>query len=128
MPSYRCKNPVCLNYLAARAYCPNCSALGEREKAARNSYYDRHQRDPEARKFYNSSAWNHPDYGARAIKVRISPICERCRDRVVEHVHHTTPLLELTPAQRIDQAFLMSVCQSCHNALTAEERRRAAGA
>jgi len=75
--------------------------------------YDRHQRDPKSKQFYNSAAWQR----CRANKLAEKPWCERC-GALAEHVHHRTPIA--TPAgweSRLDVAGLMSVCIACHNAI-----------
>jgi phage terminase large subunit-like protein len=87
--------------------------------ADRSSFYDRHQRNPEAKRFYASAAWSGPN-GARTQYIRAHPICERCAKVVADHVHHKLPLAQCTPEQRLDPANLMSVCISCHNAIEAQ--------
>jgi phage terminase large subunit-like protein len=89
-------------------------------KAERAAYYNKHKRNPEAVKFYNSAAWSGP-HGARTNYIREHPICERCGRVTADHVHHKIPFDSCTIEQRIDTANLQSVCISCHNVLTAAE-------
>jgi phage terminase large subunit-like protein len=75
--------------------------------------YDRHQRDPKAKQFYNSAAWQR----CRQNKLAQTPWCERC-NAAARHVHHRQPIA--TPAgwdKRLDAAGLMSLCIGCHNAV-----------
>jgi phage terminase large subunit-like protein len=85
----------------------------------RSSYYSRHQRNPESKRFYASAAWSGPN-GARTNYIREHPICERCQKVVADHVHHKIPLAQCTPEQRIDAANMMSVCVPCHNIIEAQ--------
>jgi 5-methylcytosine-specific restriction endonuclease McrA len=89
---------------------------GRTERRERNRFYDQHQRDAEAKRFYDSEAWKR----ARARRLASYPVCERCNREFARHVHHRIKLKDCTPSQRLDQDNLMSVCVSCHNAIEAE--------
>ena len=116
MPSHPCRHPTCSAYVPRRGYCPDHQEQGRRDRRARNRFYDQHLRDPEAKKFYDSAAWQR----ARQTKLASEPVCERCRRVFAQHVHHRIPLSRCTPEQRVEQANLMSVCAPCHNAIEAE--------
>ena len=117
MPSYPCRWPTCTVYVGKRGdYCAEHEAHGRRERAERNRFYDQHVRDPEAKRFYDSAAWQR----ARATKLARDPVCEKCQRAWAAHVHHKKPLKECTPRERLDQQNLMSLCQPCHNTIEKE--------
>lgn len=119
MPSYPCRHPTCTAYVNRRGdYCQEHEANGKKERAERNRFYDQHQRDPDAKRFYGSAAW----LRARAKKLATDPVCERCGGTWAQHVHHVKTLKQCTPAERVDQRNLMSLCPPCHNAVEAETR------
>jgi 5-methylcytosine-specific restriction endonuclease McrA len=76
--------------------------------------YDRHGRDPEAKRFYRSAAW----LGIRSIKLRRDPLCERCLARGLlipaTTVHHKRERRE-APDLALDLDNLESLCPSCHS-------------
>lgn len=117
MPSYPCKHPICNSYVRRRGdYCEAHQAQGKQARRERDRYYDKHQRDPDAKRFYNSSAWKR----ARALKLATDPVCQRCQRQWAQHVHHRIPLKRCTDEQRTAQDNLLSVCAPCHNAIEAE--------
>jgi 5-methylcytosine-specific restriction endonuclease McrA len=119
VPSYPCRHPTCTTYVKRRGeYCIEHEQQGRDERAKRGQFYDQHQRDAEAKAFYNSAAWQR----ARADKLAADPVCERCRRVFAQHVHHRIPLARCTPEQKLDRANLMSACQPCHNIIEAEAR------
>lgn len=118
MPSYSCRVATCTEYVKEKGgACPDHQSTPE---VSRHSYYDQHHRNPEAKAFYDSAAWQR----ARAIKLRNNPVCERCTKVFATTVHHIIPLEDCSPNQRLDQNNLMSVCGPCHNLVEAEARRR----
>lgn len=122
MPSFPCAWPTCSTgrYVARRGgYCPEHEAQGQRERSKRQRYYDQHLRDADAKRFYDSAAWKR----ARQTRLDHFPVCERCQRVFAQHVHHRIPLKRCTPAQRLDQAILMALCQVCHNIVEAETRQ-----
>lgn len=76
-------------------------------------FYDKYQRNAEARKFYNSVAWKR----ARATKLGHDPLCEICKQegRVTpaDMVHHIERIT--TGKRRLDLNFLVSLCHEHHN-------------
>lgn len=44
-------------------------------------------------------------------------VCERCRMRRAEHVHHVQPVA-LAPHRRLDPTNLAAICVHCHRAET----------
>ena len=117
VPSYPCHHPTCGAYVGRRGgYCPDHEAKGQEARRERDRFYDRHARDPAARAFYNSAAWQR----ARTAKLAESPVCERCQRTWARHVHHRKPLARCSPAERTARENLMSVCPPCHNAIEKE--------
>lgn len=117
MPAHPCRWPTCVAYVRRPAtYCDEHADDGREARRERDRFYDRHVRDPESKRFYDSAAWQR----ARATKLADRPVCERCERVFAQHVHHRKPLADCTPAERVDQRLLMSVCQPCHNAIEKE--------
>jgi 5-methylcytosine-specific restriction protein A len=120
MPVYACKWPTCSDFVPRKGdYCQAHAEEGRETKRNRNRFYDKHLRDRDAKKFYDSAAWKH----ARAKKLATDPICEHCREQFAEHVHHKKPLQQCTRRESLDQAMLMSACIPCHNVEEAELQR-----
>jgi 5-methylcytosine-specific restriction endonuclease McrA len=116
MPVFPCAHPTCTAHVPTRG--ASCPAHGASQAApkSRHSYYDQHQRDREAKQFYNSAAW----LRARKLKLAANPVCQRCQIVFAQHVHHKKKLRDCAPAEKLEQSNLMSLCQPCHNA---EEQR-----
>jgi 5-methylcytosine-specific restriction protein A len=121
MPSRPCNHPTCCNYVpreSGRRFCDEHAAEETQKRAERHRHYDQHQRDQDAKKFYNSAEWQR----ARAIKLARNPVCEHCNRAFATTVHHRIPLAKCTPAQRLDQDNLKSCCHPCHSIIEAEIR------
>jgi 5-methylcytosine-specific restriction protein A len=118
MPSYCCQHPTCTTYLPQRGYCPAHQTEGRKAKQQRHTYYDQHQRDPEAKRFYNSADWQ----AARATALAKTPWCSRCGQVFATTVHHIKPLLDCSAAERTAPDNLMCLCAPCHNEIEAEIR------
>ena len=118
MPSFPCAHPTCTTYVRRRGlYCEAHEQQGRNARRERDRFYDQHQRNPNARVFYNSAGWQR----ARAIKLAHNPTCERCCRAWARHVHHVKPIT--TPEgweRRLDQKYLKSLCPPCHNEEEAE--------
>ncbi|MDB5297867.1 MAG: endonuclease [Phycisphaerales bacterium] len=115
-----CEHPCCTALAPAPArFCPAHEG-GVPVRRDRDRLYDRYQRDPVARAFYNSAEWKR----ARGEKLAAVPWCERCRRAWAAHVHHRTPLDRCTDAERTAQANLESLCVPCHNAERAGREER----
>lgn len=110
-----CKVPGCPN-LTDRDYCPEHISQARYE-------YEHYRRDPETKKRYDSR-WRK----IRALYVKTHPLCEEClrhgRTTPVQEVHHIVPLSD---GGTHDFSNLMSLCKSCHSAITmAATNRKAA--
>lgn len=82
-------------------------------------YYDRHKRNPQARAFYRSAAWQRM---RRLILERDHGLCQEClrhgRYTPATAVHHKQELLERWDL-RLDPDNLESLCDECHNRMRA---------
>lgn len=119
MPSHACKHPTCTTIGPRPGYCSahaKYDTHARHRKAERDRFYDRHERNQDAKRFYNSAEW----LRARQTRITRYPVCERCGADWSRHVHHVIELAKCTPAQRTDQDNLRAVCIPCHNALEAE--------
>ena len=101
-----CKYPGCPN-LTDRDYCAEHISQVRYE-------YEHYRRDPDTKKRYDSR-WRK----IRALYVKAHPLCEEClkhgRTTPVEQVHHIVPLSD---GGTHDFSNLMSLCKSCHSAIT----------
>jgi len=82
--------------------------------------YDEEQRDPEIRKFYVSQAWKK----ARDHQLKRFPLCIKCQ-RPATMVDHIVEIRD--GGERLDPSNLQSMCKSCHNTKTAQERAKREG-
>ena len=75
----------------------------------------------EERAFYLSQPW----ICLRKQKLAEDPLCQCCEqsDKVVpaSMVHHMLPILQF-PEEKLNKKFLLSLCQSCHQTMEAEQR------
>jgi 5-methylcytosine-specific restriction enzyme A len=75
--------------------------------------YDQRSRDPEAKRFYNSGAWQR----ARLYKLQSDPLCEHCLDQsllvAATLVHHKIEVRQ-SEAKRLDLTNMVSLCAACH--------------
>jgi len=82
--------------------------------------YERHQRDPAAKKRYGR-AWKL----IRDHHIASHPLCEKCmkigKITPVQEVHHIKPLSQ---GGTNAEDNLMSLCTSCHSEITAREGGR----
>lgn len=85
---------------------------------SRHSEYDTARRDPEAKGFYNSSAW----VKLRLMKLRRDPLCELCKSQgklIAATVVHHKAELRADPELALELDNLQSLCASCHSQLHA---------
>lgn len=94
--------------------CPNFAEPGEvyctKHKPEADHFYNRYQRDPDAKKRYGR-AWKR----IRDRHIHEHPLCEEClkagRTVPAEEVHHLLPLADGGTHVRSN---LVSLCRSCH--------------
>lgn len=119
MPVYPCRHPTCGAYVQRRGdYCEAHQEQAKASRAEQHRHYDKYQRDPESKAFYNSAAWER----ARAICLREHPVCQRCERAWSRHVHHRKPLKQCTPEEKLDQKNLEALCVPCHNTAESETK------
>lgn len=113
-PKRPCSRPGCPNLTTGR-YCKEHGAEKKKEKAERYKYYDEHQRNQRARRFYKSRAWQ---AARQRALVRDKHLCQHClqdkRITPASTVHHVIPLLT-NWRKRLDMDNLVSLCSACHN-------------
>ncbi|WP_054948968.1 HNH endonuclease [Numidum massiliense] len=118
-PKKPCAAPGCPN-LTDGQYCEQHA----HKSAERDRYYDRHHRDKQARTFYRSPEWKL--VRQRALN-RDSGLCQHCLRRkritMADMVDHIVPIRKAWHL-RLDTRNLQSLCNSCHNKKTAEDKRR----
>lgn len=108
-----CSKPGCKRLTDDR-YCDDHKSMGAGDKTARNRMYDRHVRNQEAKRFYNSKGWR----AARAERLRIDKgLCQQCkrekRLRFADMVHHTKPIRKYWEL-RLNIDYMESLCDECH--------------
>lgn len=111
-PKRPCSQAGCPELTYGR-YCP-------KHQRQMDAQYNKYQRDPETRRRYGR-AWQK----IRRQHLAEHPLCEQCRQDGVltpaEQVHHILPLSQ---GGSNDPANLMSLCVSCHSAITMRENNR----
>lgn len=119
-PLKQCHKLGCTN-LTREKYCDDHEHLLKEETYKRNRYYDRYERDQEAKSFYNSAAWLR--VRERAL-IRDRYLCQRClRDKRItpaDMVHHIIPIRKDWKL-RLTLSNCESICHSCHNKINHEE-------
>ena len=77
--------------------------------------YDKHQRDKEAKRFYNSAAWKKC---RELVLKRDNYLCVEClkakKISPADMVHHIEELKD-QPSKALDEDNLVSLCNPCHN-------------
>lgn len=104
-------------------YCPAHRWTEAQRERERQRWYDEHQRDERARRFYHSPEWR----ALRAwVLARDAYLCQRClrQQRITRAttVHHIVPI-RVDWSRRLDPANCQSVCARCHGEAEAEARR-----
>jgi 5-methylcytosine-specific restriction enzyme A len=108
-PKHECSWPGC-HVLTTTAKCPD-------HERKRHEFYDKYNRDKDAKHFYNSSLWDK----AREAKKQRSPLCESCKARGIivsmDIVHHADGHRE-----NLSDDNLVSLCNPCHSKLETMKR------
>ncbi|MGE6343768.1 HNH endonuclease [Bacillus mycoides] len=86
-----------------------------RNRSEQDSYYDKHKRDQEAKRFYNSIAWK--NCRQLALK-RDHYLCQECLKQNIitqaDMVHHIEHFKD-KPDKALVLENLISLCNVCHN-------------
>lgn len=111
-PKRPCSHPGCPKLTDGR-FCEE----HQRKEEAR---YNKHQRDPDTRKRYGRT-WKR----IRDRYIAAHPLCESCQQEgkltPAQEVHHIQPLSQ-GGTNAVNN--LMSLCSSCHSAITAKQGGR----
>jgi len=124
-PLKPCNKIGCTNLTRDR-YCDQHKHLAEQRQRdkQRDKHYDKYKRNQQARAFYHSKEWERIRL---AVLSRDNFLCQEClkNKRITRAViaDHIVPLL-VAWDKRLDMSNLQSLCQSCHNRKTAEDKRR----
>jgi 5-methylcytosine-specific restriction enzyme A len=96
----------------------------ESSKQQQIRHYDRYKRDPQSKKFYDSTEWRK----VRKMKLSRDPLCEVClqvgRCVMADMVHHSIPVK--SDRERLNMAYLVSLCHGCHNKVEGEIEKESA--
>lgn len=113
---YKCRRARCNERLDKPGFCS-----AHADKTSQRASYDRTKRDKEAKRFYSSKAW----LNARELYISTHVVCEHCKCKPSELVHHRTAAKLLEGIQKLQPEFLQALCWGCHSRL--EEKRRRTG-
>ncbi len=91
-----------------QARCPKCKITSTRE-------YDKKYRNQEASKFYHSREWKR----VRGLQLSKYPLCVEC-NRPAKIVDHIVEIED--GGAKLSLSNLQSMCISCHNAKTTEQK------
>lgn len=115
----QCKVAGCSG-LTRGKYCDKHAHLEAQDKCKMQSRYNRTARDPEAQAFYESPEWRK----LRVLHLKRNPLCEKCfadgKITAAVIVDHKVGIKD--GGGRLDGENLQSLCRSCHNKKTAQER------
>lgn len=86
--------------------------------------YDKYKRNREAKRFYNSAAWQRC---RGVVLIRDNYLCQKCLKQgkitTADMVHHIEDLQD-APEKALDLDNLVSLCNPCHNKEHPEKGRR----
>ncbi|MBS4191756.1 HNH endonuclease [Bacillus sp. FJAT-49705] len=125
-PLRPCNAPSCRN-LTRERYCEEHKQIEVQQNKARHNYYDKYQRDKDAAAFYKSVAWQR--MREQALQ-RDLGLCQHCfankEITLADMVDHIIPI-KLAWEYRLWLDNLQSLCNRCHAAKTAEDKREYGG-
>jgi 5-methylcytosine-specific restriction enzyme A len=117
-----CNHPMCAE-LTRDSYCDKHKEVRQAEKNDANRFYNMHTRNKERTAFYKTGAWEKKRVH---ILKRDHGLCRVCRSRgkatAGNIIDHIIPL-EVQPSLALEDSNLQTICQACHNAKTAEDRK-----
>jgi 5-methylcytosine-specific restriction enzyme A len=125
-PSKPCHKQGCPN-LTKTKYCEVHQENEKVDKAVRDKYYDIHLRNAKVTSFYKSVSWQKT---REIVKNRAKNLCEfhwNIKKEIVfaDVCDHIIPIK--TPEgweKRLDLDGLQMLCHACHNAKTAEDKKK----
>lgn len=86
----------------------------------RHKLYNKYKRDQEAKRFYNSKAWNKTRTLALIRDYYLCQMCLRNKLIVVYDVVHHIKSLKDYPELALTLENLISLCHACHNKVESE--------
>ncbi|TYS50095.1 HNH endonuclease [Bacillus infantis] len=102
----------------------NCCEGCKPKQGERHKLYDRYRRDQETAAFYKSTPWRKVREQALARDIGL---CQHClskgRIKWADMVDHIIPIKEAWEL-RLVLDNLQSLCNSCHNIKTAEDKKK----
>jgi 5-methylcytosine-specific restriction enzyme A len=123
-PLRPCNKVGCHN-LTRERYCEQHKQINERSE--RDKYYDRYKRNKKSKEFYNSTEWLKVRQAALA---RDKYLCVHClksnRITKADVVDHIIPIT-VDWCKRLSLDNLQSLCHTCHNRKTTEDKRKYKG-
>lgn len=122
-PKRPCNKIGCRNITTER-YCEDHADIVDQQRKERHKHYDKHQRDKQTARFYNSKEWER--VRQQAI-IKGYGLCVEClKDKrikpydAVDHIKPTKLFWEL----RSTLSNLQLLCHQHHAVKTAEDKRR----
>lgn len=118
----QCHVPGCPGLTRQGKYCEKHAHLEDAERRERASRYNKTARDIGSQKLYDSAEWRK----LREIHIRRNPLCESCLEngRITPAVIVDHKVEIKDGGGRLDPDNLQSLCRSCHNKKTAQERAK----
>ena len=114
-----CKQPNCRARAVKNGHCEQ----HQQQAAARHIDYNRHGRNKEKLKVYNTQRWK--KLSKRMIALH--PLCTRCeamgRIRPAQMTDHLYGFIDDTDEHAWGEEFLYPLCNHCHAIVTALEKR-----
>lgn len=116
-PLKPCNKQGCPELVRDGAYC-------DKHKDDRVKYYDKHERNQESKRFYQSKEWKI----VRAyVMARDKGLCLHClqddKFTKADVVDHIIPII-VDWSRRLDDTNCQSLCHGCHNVKSAEDRKK----
>lgn len=119
----QCNHPMCFE-LTRDSYCDKHKEVREQERKDAHRYYNMHTRNKERAAFYKTGAWEKKRLD---ILKRDHYLCQPHRRmgkaEVGNIIDHIIPL-EIRPDLALEDTNLQTICLSCHNKKTAEDKKR----
>ena len=104
---------ICPKHGINNGTCPKCAAL-------RTKLYDKHQRNKDNQKIYNSKRWR----DMSKLFLKNNPLCIECAypAELTDHIEEISD-----GGSEYDWENLQPMCIKCHNAKTSEARKQRGG-
>src|SRR5690625_3359335 len=122
-PLSPCNKIGCKN-ITGESYCEEHQHIVEERNKERNRHYNKHKRNQELQRFYDSKLWRM----TREERIRIdNGLCQDClKENKITYageVDHIVPI-KIDWNKRLIISNLQSLCSSCHSIKSIEDRRK----